>query len=466
MSKRTLRHGGVVVASLALALTACGGSSGGGSDASAPAGSTGASAAAGSDVKDGLDCTPYKAFGDLKGKQVSIYTSIVAPEDQPQIDSYKPFEACTGVKVNYEGNKAFENQLQVRIAGGNAPDIAYIPQPGLLQKVVATGKAIAAPQQVSDNVDKYFGKDWRAYGSVDGKLYAAPLGANVKSFVWYSPKAFEDKGYTVPTTWDEMTALSDKIAADNPDDKPWCVGFGSGDATGWPGTDWLEDVLLRTAGADVYDKWVNHTIPFNDPQVATALAKVGSIIKNPKYVNGGLGDVKSIATTEFSEAGQPILDGGCWMHRQASFYAANWPKGTDISEHGDVYAFYLPPIDPSKGKPVLGAGEFVASFRDAPEVSAFRTYLSSPEWANIKAKLSSGWVSANKGADIANFKNPIDALSVKILQDPNTVFRFDGSDQMPAAVGAGSFWKGMTDWITGKSDSATLADIEKTWPKS
>lgn len=461
MSKRTLRHGGVVVASLALALTACGGSSDGGGSSPGASGDAG-----GATTADGLDCTPYKAFGDIKGKTVSIYTSIVAPEDQPQIDSYKPFEKCTGVTVKYEGNKAFENQLQVRIAGGNAPDVAYIPQPGLLAKVVATGKAIEAPKSVSDNVDKWFGKDWRAYGTVNDKLYAAPLGANVKSFVWYSPKVFADKGYTVPTTWDEMTALSDKIAADNPKDKPWCVGFESGDATGWTGTDWVEDVLLRTGGPDVYDQWVNHKIAFNDPQIADALARVGSIIKNPKYVNGGLGDVKSIATTSFSDAGLPILDGGCYLHRQASFYAANWPKGTDISENGDVFAFYLPPIDAAKGKPVLGAGEFVASFRDAPEVTAFRTYLSSPEWANIKAKLSSGWVTANKGADQANFANPIDKLSVQILQDPKTVFRFDGSDQMPAAVGSGTFWKGMTDWITGKSDAATLDFIEKSWPKS
>lgn len=457
MSKRTLRHGGVVVASLALTLTACGGSSS--KDATAPG--TDSSAGTGDAA-----CAPYTAFGDIKGKHVSIYTSIVAPEDQAQIDSYKPFEKCTGAIVDYEGNKAFENQLQVRIKGGTAPDVAFIPQPGLLQTVVKTGKAVAAPQAVSDNVDKYFGKDWRTYGTVDGKLYAAPLGASVKSFVWYSPKAFEEKGYTVPTTWDEMTALSDKIAADNPKDKPWCVGFESGDGTGWTGTDWVEDVLLRTAGPETYDKWVAHTIPFNDPAIATALAKVGSIIKNPKYVNGGLGDVKSIATTSFNDAGLPILDGGCWMHRQASFYAANWPEGTDISEHGDVYAFYLPAIDAAKGKPVLGGGEFVAGFRDAPEVNAFRTYLSSAEWANTKAKLSSGWVSANKQADPANFKNPIDKLSVQILQDPKTVFRFDGSDLMPAAVGAGSFWKGMVDWITGKSDKDTLDYIEKSWPKS
>jgi alpha-glucoside transport system substrate-binding protein len=156
------------------------------------------------------------------------------------------------------------------------------------------------------------------------------------------------------------------------------------------------------------------------------------------------------------------------MHRQASFYAANWPQGTKVGEDGDVWAFYLPAVDPAKGKPVLGGGEFVAAFADRPEVKAFQTYLSSVEWANERYKTcgSGGCVTANKEADASLLKNPVDKLSAEILQDENAVFRFDGSDLMPGAVGAGTFWKGMTDWIVGKSDKATLDYIEGSWPKS
>ena len=162
--------------------------------------------------------------------------------------------------------------------------------------------------------------------------------------------------------------------------------------------------------------------------------------------------MKSIATTAFQDGGLPILEGECGMHRQASFYANQWPEGTEVAEDGDVFAFYLPPTTTSNGKPVLGGGEFVAAFADRPEVQAVQTYLSSDVWANEKAKatLGGGWVSANKGLDVANLASPIDKLSVEILQDPEAVFRFDGSDLMPAAVGAGSFWKEMTDWITGE----------------
>jgi alpha-glucoside transport system substrate-binding protein len=442
--------------SLALILAACGGDDDGGS-----------STAGGTSPGEGKpECAGLTTFGDLSGKTVKIYTSIVAPEDKSQKDSYQLFTKCTGATVQYEGSKEFEAQLVVRVRSGNPPDIAYVPQPGLLQTLVKdTGKVVEAPGSVAKNVDQFFGTDWKNYGSVDGKFYAAPLGANVKSFVWYSPKMFAAKGWTVPTTWNDMLALSDKIAATGI--KPWCAGIGSGDATGWPATDWLEDVLLRTAGPETYDKWVAHSIPFNSPEVVSGLDQVGGILKNDKYVNGGLGDVKSIATTIFQEGGLPILKGKCAMHRQAGFYAANWPKGTDVSKEGDAFAFYLPPIDETKGKPVLGGGEFVAAFADRPEVQAFQTYLSSDTWANEKAKATpdGGWVSANKGLKVENLASPIDQLSAQILQDPEAVFRFDGSDLMPGAVGAGSFWKGMTDWITGKSTKETLDAIEASWPK-
>ena len=410
------------------------------------------------------ECSQLEQFGDLTGKKVSVYTSIVEPEATAQKNSYKVFEDCTGAKVDYEGSQEFEAQLQVRAQAGNLPDIAFIPQPGLLKSLVNAGYVKEAPKPVSDNVDKWFGEDWRSYGTVDGKLYAAPLGANVKSFVWYSPTMFKKNGWEVPQTWDDMTALSDKIAATGM--KPWCAGIESGEATGWVVTDWLEDALLRDAGPDVYNDWVEHKISFDDPKVQEALDRVGGILKNAKYVNGGFGDVASIATTSFQEGGTPILKDKCAMHRQASFYAAQWPKGTKIAEDGDVFAFYLPTTNDQFGKPVLGGGEFTAAFADRPEVQAFQTYLSSDVWANEKAKATpdGGWVSANTGLDVANLKTPIDQLSAQILQDKESVFRFDGSDQMPAAVGAGTFWSEMTNWISGESTSDALKKIEASWP--
>lgn len=436
----------VGVLGLTLALAGCGGDSDDTNTADAPK----------------VDCAQFTQYGDLKGKTVTVYTGIVTPEDKAYTDSYKPFEECTGATINYEGDKAFETQILVRAKAGNPPDLAIVPQPGLLRQLVQTGKAVEAPPEVAANVDKFWGEDWKSYATVDGKFYAAPSGASIKSLVWYSPTEFKDNGYQVPTTLDELVALSDKIAAKGK--KPWCAGIASGEATGWPVTDWMEDMMLRLNGPEVYDQWVNHEIPFNSPQSAAALDEAGKFLKNPKYVNGGLGGVKSIATTTFQDAGLPILTGTCSLHRQASFYAANFPANTKVAEDGDVFAFYLPGKD-ANAKPLLGGGEFNLAFADRPEVKAFQTYLSTDTWANVKASVSQGWVSANKGLDPDKVSNPVDKLAAGLLQDPKAVFRFDGSDQMPGAVGSNAFWKQTTSWITGQSTQQTVDNVEAAWPK-
>ena len=416
----------------------------------------------GSDKTDSAECAAYEQYQGHEGKEVSIYASIRDVEADLLEQSWEQFVECTGIEINYEGSGEFEAQLPVRVDGGNAPDIAFIPQPGLLERFAKAGNLKPVSAETKAMAEKYYSADWLKYATVDGTLYGAPLGSNVKSFVWYSPKMFQEKGWKVPQTWDEMIALSDQIAASGI--KPWCAGIESGDATGWPATDWIEDLMLRTQGPEVYDQWTTHAIPFNDPRVAEAVDRAGTILKNEKYVNGGYGGVKSILTTSFQEGGLPIVQGKCAMHRQASFYANPWPEGTKVAEDGDVFAFYSPPIAPSKGKPVLGGGEFVVAFTDRPEVQAVQTYLASPEHANSRAKLGN-WVSANKGLDINNVQNPIDRLSVQILQDESTVFRFDGSDMMPAAVGAGTFWKEMVAWINGKDTQSVLNAIENSWPQ-
>ncbi|WP_422736596.1 ABC transporter substrate-binding protein [Micromonospora sp. WMMD729] len=415
-----------------------------------------------SDKAGSAECAAYEKYQGNDGKKVSIYASIRDAEADLLERSWSQFTDCTGIEIAYEGSGEFEAQLPVRVDGGNAPDIAFVPQPGLVKRFADAGKLKSLGADTKAMAEQNMPADWLKYGTVNGTLYGVPLGANVKSFVWYSPKTFKEKGWEVPTTWDQLIALSDKIAASGM--KPWCVGVESGDATGWPATDWIEDVILRTQGPEVYDQWTTHAIPFNDPRIVDAVDRAGSILKNEKYVNGGFGGVKSITTTAFQEAGLPVTTGKCAMHRQASFYANQFPEGTKVAADGDAFAFYFPAIDPAKGKPVLGAGEFVVAYADRPEVQAVQTYLASAEYVNSRAKLGN-WVTANNKLDIANVASPIDKLSVQILQDKTGTFRFDGSDLMPAAVGAGTFWKGMVDWLNGKQTAPVLQGIESSWPK-
>jgi alpha-glucoside transport system substrate-binding protein len=410
------------------------------------------------------DCAKYQAFAGYAGTTVTMFASIISPESDSLQRSWSEFSQCTGISISYEGSNDFESQLPVRVSGGNAPDFAIIPQPGLLQKMVQTGKVVKAPAQTESNVDKYWTKDWKAYGTVEGTFYAAPMSSNMKSLVWYSPKAFTGAGYQVPTTWTDLMKLSDTIA-DAGEGRPWCGGIGSGTATGWPATDWLEQIVLRTGGGTTYDKWISHEIKFNSPEITAAMQIVADWMLNPKYVNGGFGDVKSIATTTFQDAGKPILTGQCWMLQQASFYGAQWPAGTTIAQDGDIYAFYLPGINSSVSTPVVGGGEFVTAFASRPEVQAVQTYLSTPEWHTSRVKAAKGWVSANQGTDQSAYTDPIDMLSAKYLTDPNATFRFDASDLMPPAVGAGQEWKSLTAWFAeGKSIQQVADEIDAAWP--
>lgn len=445
-------------AALALVLAACGGADdlGGGGGGGGGGGDD--------DATTEADCADFEEYGTFEGETVTFFTSIREVEADQLQDSFEQFTECTGIEVTHNGSGEFEQQLVVQAEGGNAPDLAAIPQPGLLQRMVADGHVKPAPDAVEAKVDEGWTEDWKTYGTVDGEFYAAPLMSNVKSFVWYSPTAFEENGYEVPTTWDELMALTEQIATDHGSDtvKPWCAGIESGGATGWPATDWIEDMVLRTGGGDVYDQWVNHEIPFNDPEIAEAVDLAGAILKDDNYVNGGIGDSRSIATTSFNDGGLPIIEGNCFLHRQANFYEAQWPEGTDVSENGDVFAFYLPSIEENE-TPVLVAGEFVAAFNDREATQATQAFLASDTWANTRVEIG-GVISANLGVDPAVASSDVLRQSIEILQDPNSVARFDASDLMPSEVGAGAFWTGMVDWINGSDTQSVLDGIEAAWP--
>jgi alpha-glucoside transport system substrate-binding protein len=408
-----------------------------------------------------VNCDPYSGYKSMKGKTVTIFTSILEPELTTLNTAMKDFQSCTGVKVKIEGSNQFEALLPVRVKGGNAPDLAWIPQPGLLVKMVATGKVVPAPKAVVANIKKYWSASWAELGTVNKKIYAAPFGSNMKSLVWYSPKQFAKNGYTVPKTWADMEALSDKMAANG--QIAWCGGLGSGGATGWPATDWVEQVVLRDHGSKVYADWVSHKVKFSDPKIQASMKKVADWMQNPKWV----GNVKGIATTTFQDAGKGIPSGKCNMLQQASFYGNILAEeGATISEKGDVFAFYLPATNSKVTVPVVGGGEFTAAFSSRPEVQQVQAYLSSATFATSRVQLDN-WVSANSGVPLAAYKNPIDKLAATYLSNPKSTFAFDASDLMPAAVGAGAEWKEFTAWFgEGKSIAEVTKAIDAAWPKS
>jgi alpha-glucoside transport system substrate-binding protein len=409
-------------------------------------------------------CAKYQAYAGHRGTTVTVFGSILSPESDSLNKSWAEFDTCTGITIKYTGSNTFESDLPVKVNGGNAPNLAIIPQPGLLSQMVSTGQVKKPPAQTVTNENNW-ASVWKGYGSVNGTFYAAPMSANMKSLVWYSPKYFAAHNYTVPTTWADLIALSNKIVSDNNGAKPWCGGINSGTASGWPATDWLEEAVLGTYGGQTYDDWISHKVTFSDPKIIAAFQTVASYMHNPSFVNGGVGDVKSIATTTFQNAGLPILQSKCAMLQQASFYEAQWPKGTSVGPSGDVMAFYLPPVNPSVQKPVEGGGEFVTAFSDNAATQAVQNYLSSPEWADARIAVAPGWVSANTKVQQSLYTDPIDKLSAQYLADTSATFRFDASDAMPAAVGSGEEWKAMVDWFGSNKSIADVAkEIDAAWP--
>ena len=394
---------------------------------------------------------------------VRISGTITGTEADAINKTFEQFTKDTGITVQYAGDKGFEANIVTKVTGGDAPDIAIIPQPGLLKTLVDTGKVMKGSDAVAKNVDDYWSADWKDYGSIDGTFYAAPMLANVKGYIWYSPAKFKELGVEVPKTWDGLLELTKKLSADGT--KPWCAGFASGDASGWPGTDWIEDMVLRQSGTEVYDKWVAGDVKFTDPEIEKAFDAVGTILKDPNYVNAGFGDVASINSAAFGDMAAKVADGSCLMTHQASFLSVNFADAKtaagatpEVAPDGDVYAFVMPGLEEGSNT-IEGGGEFVAGFNEDEATQKVLEFMSSPEWADLRVE-QGGVISANRGADPSKASSAFLQDAMKLMQDEKTTFRFDASDLMPSTVGAGSFWKGMVGWIDGKDTKTVLSDIQ------
>lgn len=396
---------------------------------------------------------------DSTKKQVTILGVIVGEQQRKLEQALAPFTEETGIEIVYEGTDTFATTLPIRVDSGNPPDLAMFPQPGLMADFAREGKLIPLNNFMTpEQLQQAYADSWLELGSVDDTLYGVWYRASVKSLVWYNPKVFEENGYEIPQTWSEMLALSERLVAEGK--TPWCLGMESGDATGWVGTDWVEDIMLRTAGAETYDRWITHEIPFTDNSVKTALATFGEIARNEKYVYGGMVGVLS---TPFGDSIQGLFgdNPSCYLHRQANFIASFLPEDIDLAT--DVAIFPLPSIDAEQGLPILVAGDVFAMFNDTPEARQLMEYLASEVPHEIAAGLG-GYISPRKNIDLEFYPDELTQQQAQILADAE-VIRFDGSDMMPGAVGTGTFWSGMVDYVGGMDVDTVLQNIESSWPE-
>jgi alpha-glucoside transport system substrate-binding protein len=402
---------------------------------------------------------------DLKGETLSIFGPWRG-EDEALVRSVLDyFIEATGVTINYSSSENYEQQIVIDTQAGSPPNIAILPQPGLIQDLASKGLLTPLGDDVAAFVkDNYgAGQSWVDLGTYAGKdgakaFYAFPYKADLKSLVWYSPDNFDEAGYEVPKTWEDMMKLSDKIVADG--GTPWCIGLGSGGATGWPATDWVEDIMLRTQTPDVYDKWVKNEIPFNDPAVVNAIDIFGKIATDDKMVDGG---AKAVAATDFRDSPKGLFSvpPKCYLHHQASFIPTFFPEGTKLGQDADF--FYFPPYasKPDLGTPVLGAGTLAMITKDSKAARAFIEFLKMP-LAHEIWMAQGGFVTPFKAVNKDAYASDALKKQGEILANAST-FRFDGSDLMPGKIGAGSFWTGMIDLVGGKSAQDVATDIQKSW---
>jgi alpha-glucoside transport system substrate-binding protein len=377
------------------------------------------------------------------GGTVSVLATWGGSEQDSFLAMVKPFEDQTGVKVQYEGTR--DNAvLTTRVQGGNPPQLAK------QGKLVDLGNVLdmtAMRAQYSDSFIKL--------AQVDGKQVGIFIKAALKGPVWYNPKQFSAKGYTVPKTWDDLVSLSKKIADSGT--TPWCIGLESGAASGWPGTDWLEDIVIRQSGPDVYDSWWQGKTKWSSPEIKKAWQTWGTIVADPKMVLGGK---SAMVATAFGDSGNPMFQNPpkCYLHHQASFITDFFTKANPALKVGEDFNFFMTPdIDTKYSGAVTGAGDLFGMFKDTPQSRALMKYLTTPAAQAIWVKRG-GALSANK--QVTDYPDKISADSAKALTSAG-VFRFDASDLMPEAMNA-AFWKAVLDYVNDPSKlDSLLANLDK-----
>lgn len=393
-------------------------------------------------AQPGEDTGTVFIMGAVRGAEEDAFLSVISAfeAENPDID------------VVYSGSAEFETLINVRVEANDPPDIAAIPQPGLVQRFAESGAIIPLWPEVTEMIQNNYSPAWLDLASFDGTPYAVFHRVNAKGWVWYNKPAFEGAGYQVPTTWEELEALEDQIAGDGT--APWCISIESGAATGWVGTDWLENIMLRTQPVETYDQWVAAELPFSSDEVTNAWNIMDSIWMNPDYVYGG---PAYIATTSYNASPAELFADppNCYLHMQGSFVTDFFPEDVQANLDEEVGVFALPPIDESLPSTLEVGGDMYVVFtqNDRPEVRKFIEFLTTAEsvepWAT-----QGGSLFPHKDQDLSWYPTEIERNMAEAIQNAEAA-RFDGSDAMATECNT-AFWRGITDWVGG-ADIATAA---------
>lgn len=393
---------------------------------------------------------------------VTIWSSLDAPVQEGLLKAVEEKAKADGITIDWQTVKDINTLIMQKIAANDTPDIAFIPQPGVVKDIVARGKAFPIDDAIGDAKDTYIPGTLET-GQVDGDTYGMIVSTNVKGLVFYPKDAWDQAGYQAPTTIDELNTLTEQIKSDGT--APWCMGIESGPATGWPATDWIETLVGKYGGPEQYNEWVSHEIPFDSDLVREAAGEMETLVLTDGNVYGG---VKSIPSTNFATAGNVMFNKkpGCYLYMQGSFMLGTglFPDDVVADPDSHVGVFAFPPVT-AGDNPVLGGGDLAVMMNDSDNVKKVMGYLAESDIGKYAAGTSS-FLSPHTDFDTSLYANETTKSIATILSEASA-YTFDGSDQMPGAVGSGTFWSEMTAWISGSQDLDTsLKNIDASWPTS
>lgn len=399
------------------------------------------------------------------GKSTISVMYGLGPDTEPGFKAdVEKFAAANGITIDFIKAASWDTEIRTKVQGGNPPDVGLFPQPGLMCDLAKQGKLVPYDAAtVALNKETLVPGIIEAGTCADGQVYGLPTGVSVKSVLWTDAPAFAAAGYTAPTTLDELLTLTDTIKADGT--APWCIAAESGGATGWPVTDWIEDLVLRFAGPENYDKWVAGELKNDSPEIRPAWEYFEKIAFTDANVRGG---TKSIVATNFQTGGNAMFEAppGCYLFKQATFVANKGGFPDSVIAELDTKTGPIPFPGRTAGEnPVLIGGDIAAAFNNDANTLKVRNFIASKENGTEQAK--TGTFSPHTTMDVSALPNKtLQTIASEVLYKA-TAARFDGSDLMPAKVGAGTFWTEPVKWISGQQDlDATLKNIDDSFPKA
>jgi len=407
----------------------------------------------------GQECTLYAA-----GEKVPVggTVTVLAVWGGQELDVFnemvKPFEEQTGIRVQYEGSRDINAILTTRVQAGNPPDIAVLPGPGKMAEFARAGNLVNLEGVLDmEQIRKDYAEGWLEMGTVDGKLVGMFMKVAIKGLVWYNPRALENEGIEIPSNSDQMRAISQNLA--NRGKNPWSIGLESGAASGWVGTDWLENIFLRMHGPERYKDWYEGRLSWTSREMKSVWETWGQIVNSPGMVYGGK---QYMLSTNFGQAAAPLFydPPQAYFHMQASFIQSFiLDQFPDLKPGEDFNFFGFPVIEQKYSKAIEAGGDLVGVFKDTPQARSFIRYLTTPE-AQSYWTSGTGALSANRNVSLVFYPDVLSKEAANILQKAEMVV-FDASDMMPGEMN-NAFWSAIMSYVENPSNlDSILSQLER-----